>query len=68
MAKYNELKQALLKRAEAKNSFIEISNDKKSSKRNILAFYKRYRKADDNLIDVYEKYQKKGGMTYDKAS
>ncbi len=63
-----ELKQALVKRAEAKNAFIRISNDKKSKKWEILEYYKKYKVADDNLINVYEKHQKPEDKAYDKVS
>ncbi len=60
--KDNELKQALLERAKAKNLFIEITNNKKSKKDEILALYKRYKQADDKLFSVYE------GIKHDKVA
>ena len=66
--KDNELKQAFAKRAEAKNDFVKMANNKKSSKSDILVFYKEYRKADDHLIALYEKYQKREGGAYGQAA
>ena len=54
MGKPCNLKEALLNRAKAKNAFIEIANNKSSKKTEILDFYKKYRKADDALMKVYE--------------
>lgn len=48
------LKEAFSARAKAKNTFIEIANNKSSNKKKILESYKEYKKADDILISIYE--------------
>ena len=50
-----EIQSALVERAKAKNNFIEISNNKSSRKKEIIDSYKQYRKADDALINIYER-------------
>ena len=65
--KDNELDQAMAKRSEAKNAFIEVANNKETSKREILEFYKRYRRANDHFFNLFEKSQKEGGE-YDKVA
>ena len=49
-----ELEQAFSERAKAKNEFVNIANNKKSKKIEILEFYKKYKQADDKLISLYE--------------
>ncbi len=63
-----ELKKAMEKREEARNDFMEIANNKKTSESEITAFYKKYRSASDHLMAVYEKYQKKEGGACDQAA
>ena len=57
-----ELEQAFSERAKAKNHFVKIANNKKSTKAEILESYKQYKVADDKLFDIYE------GIKYDKVA
>lgn len=54
------LPDALSARTQAKKAFTKIADDKKSNRKQLLEAYKKYRKADDNLINVYER------LNYDK--
>ena len=56
-----DFKEALLKRAIAKNSFEKINNDETSSREDLWESYKKYRQADDEMMRIYERiiYERK---------
>lgn len=62
MLNENDLKQALLERAKAKNLFYKKVNNKKTTKSELLKVYKDYKKVNANFIKIYE------GVSYDRAA
>ena len=51
----DELKEAFVKRSEAKNNFDKVSNDKESKDRQKWEAYKKYQEANNNLMSIYER-------------
>ena len=54
------LQEALSDRKEAKNDLVRVLNDKNRKKKKILEYYKKFKKADDAFISVYEDMNCKG--------
>ena len=70
--KTDKMKKAILYRAKAKNYFLEVANNKKSKKEDIINAYKEYKKADDALLNIYEglykmPYKKNKGLDNEKV-
>ena len=59
-----ELKEALKIWLKTKDNFIELSNNKKIKKRELISAYKAFKQADDNFISVYEKLKSKKEAKY----